>query len=135
MSRIASLACAVLLTATPFGASVALAASSTDTTVPVAPDVTFTANSTEVTDSTMVTDSTYVYDLENEPSQCINSNPRPGCGKKPEQAGDRGGSLQYLTFLLMLTGVGIIGTVLIRNVIKRDRAIAEQMKKDEHSAH
>jgi hypothetical protein len=69
-----------------------------------------------------------VYDLENEPSNCIGFLPKPGCGKKPQQAGDRGGSLQYLTFGIMILGVGTIGTVLVRNVIKRDRAIAEQLK-------
>ena len=116
MPRFASLACAVLLTTAPFGAAVAHASDSTDTTV----------------DTTVpVTDSTYVYDLENEPSECFGFLPKPGCGKKPVQAGDRGGSLQYLTFLAMLLGVGTVATVLIRNVIKRDRAIATQMKKDE----
>ena len=94
------------------------------------------AHATDSTDSTVattvpVTDSTYVYDLENEPSECVGFLPKPGCGKKPTQAGDRGGSLQYLTFLVMILGVGTVATVLIRNVIKRDRAIAEQMKKDE----
>jgi hypothetical protein len=69
-----------------------------------------------------------VYDLENEPSNCIGFLPKPGCGKKPQQAGDRGGSLQYLTFGIMILGVGTIGTVLVRNVIKRDRAIAERLK-------
>jgi hypothetical protein len=36
--------------------------------------------------------------------------------------------MQYTVFLVMLAGVGVIGTVLVRNVIRRDRAIAEQMK-------
>jgi len=31
----------------------------------------------------------------------------------------------------MLTGVGFIGSVLIRNVIRRDRAIAEKMSQSE----
>jgi hypothetical protein len=30
----------------------------------------------------------------------------------------------------MLAGVGVVGSVLIRNVIRRDRAIAEQMSQD-----
>lgn len=116
MPRLASLACAVLLTTAPFGAAVAHATDSTDTTIPASPD------------------STFVYNLENEPSQCIGFLPKPGCGKAPEQAGDRGGSLQILTFLIMLSGVGVIATVLIRNVIKRDRAIAAQMAKDENAS-
>lgn len=116
MPRLASLACAVLLTTAPFGTAVAHATDSTDTTIPSSPD------------------STFVYNLENEPSQCIGFLPKPGCGKAPEQAGDRGGSLQVLTFLIMLAGVGVIATVLIRNVIKRDRAIADQMAKDENAS-
>lgn len=116
MPRLASLACAVLLTTAPFGAAVAHATDSTDTTIPSSPD------------------STFVYNLDNEPSQCIGFLPKPGCGKAPEQAGDRGGPLQVLTFLIMLAGVGVIGTVLIRNVIKRDRAIAAQMAKDENAS-
>lgn len=115
MPRFASLACAVLLTIAPFGTAAAFASDSTDTTVPPSPD------------------STYVYDLDNEPSECIGFLPKPGCGKAPQQAGDRGGSLQILTFVVMLTGVGVIATVLIRNVIKRDRAIAARMAQDENS--
>ncbi|MGA0117864.1 MAG: hypothetical protein ACO3JF_05675 [Ilumatobacteraceae bacterium] len=110
MPRIAVSACAVLLTIAPFGLSAVHATDSSDTTIPSSPD------------------STAVYDLEKEPSECIGFLPKPGCGKKPEQAGDRGGSLQYLTFGIMLVGVGIVGTVLTRNVMKRDKAMAEQLK-------
>ena len=78
-----------------------------------------------------MTDTTYVYDLVNEPSECINSNPRPDCGKKPQSSGDRGGWMQYTVFLVMLAGVGVVGSVLIRNVIRRDRAIAEKMSQGE----
>lgn len=131
MPRLASIACAVLLTAAPCSATIAHATDSTDTTVPRA---NASVTPAEVTDTTSVTESTYVYDLENEPSNCIGFLPKPGCGKAPQQAGDRGGSLQILTFLVMLTGVGVIATVLIRNVIKRDRAIAAQMAKDENAA-
>jgi hypothetical protein len=31
----------------------------------------------------------------------------------------------------MLAGVGVVGSVLIRNVIRRDRAIAERMSQNE----
>ena len=114
MPRIASITCAVLLTLAQFGLSAVHAA---DTP----------------TDSTVadVTDSTYVYDLVNEPSECINSNPRPDCGKKPQSSGDRGGWMQYTVFLVMLGGVGAVSSVLIRNVIRRDRAIAEKMSQNE----
>jgi hypothetical protein len=72
-----------------------------------------------------------VYDLVNEPSECINSNPRPDCGKKPQSSGDRGGWMQYTVFLVMIAGVGVVGSVLIRNVIRRDRAIAEKMSQSQ----
>ena len=116
MSRFASLTCAVLLTVAPFGANAVQAADSVDTTLPTSPD------------------STFVYDLDKEPSDCIGFLPKPGCGKEPQQAGDRGGSLQYLTFIVMITGVGIIGTVLIRNVIKRDRAMSAKMAEKENTS-
>jgi len=116
MPRIAPIACAVLLTLAPFGISAVRAADApTDSTVA----------------TTEVTDTTYVYDLVNEPSECLNSNPRPNCGKKPQSSGDRGGWMQYTVFLIMLAGVGVVGSVLIRNVIRRDRAIAERMSQDE----
>ena len=114
MPRIASITCAVLLTLAPFGLSAVHAA---DTP----------ANSTVAE----VTDTTYVYDLVNDPSECINSNPRPNCGKKPQSSGDRGGWMQYTVFLVMLGGVGAVSSVLIRNVIRRDRAIAEKMSQNE----
>ena len=110
MPRIAAVACATFLTCVPFGISSVAASDVSDTTVPQAPD------------------STYVYDLEREPDDCIGFLPKPGCGKKPEQAGDRGGSLQYATFGIMIGGLAVFGTVLARNVMKRDRAIADQMK-------
>ncbi len=114
MPRIAPITCAVLFTLAPFGLSVVRAADTpTDSTV------------------AEVTDTTYVYDLVNEPSECINSNPRPDCGKKPQSSGDRGGWMQYTVFLVMLGGVGAVSSVLIRNVIRRDRAIAEKMSQNE----
>ena len=61
---------------------------------------------------------TGVYDLEKDPDDCIGFLPKPGCGKAPEQAGDRGGALQYSVFALMLGGLGIIGTVVICNAGK-----------------
>ena len=116
MPRFTPVICAALLVVAPFGANAVHAADTVDTTIPTSPD------------------STFVYDLDKEPSDCIGFLPKPGCGKKPEQAGDRGGSLQYLTFIVMIAGLGVIATVLIRNVIKRDRAMAAQMKKDEPSS-
>ena len=57
-----------------------------------------------------------VYDLENEPSQCIGLLPRPGCGKEPQDAGERGGALQYATFGLMIAGLGVIGAGMVRGI-------------------
>jgi len=39
--------------------------------------------------------------------------------------------MQYTVFLVMLGGVGAVSSVLIRNVIRRDRAIAEKMSQNE----
>lgn len=115
MPRLRPLACAVVLTIAPFVAT-NVQASSTDLLL-------------DTVDTTVpVTEPSYVYDLEKEPSECIGFLPKPGCGKKPEQAGDRGGALQYLVFGIMLSGLTVIGTVLVRNVIKRDRAMNEEMK-------
>lgn len=98
------------LLADPFAASAeaTVAPATTETTVPI-------------------TDDTFVYDLDKDPSECIGFLPRPGCGKEPEQAGDRGGALQYVVMAIMLAGIGVIGSVLVRNVIKRDRAMAARM--------
>jgi len=59
------------------------------------------------------------YDLENEPSQCIGLLPRPGCGKEPEDAGDRGGAMQYTVFGLMRAGLGVIGAGMVRGIRKQ----------------
>ena len=79
-------------------------------------------------------DTVYQYDLENDPSECINFLPRPNCGKVPEDAGERGGALQYATFGVMLAGIGVIAFVVGRNVIRRDRemnrALAEKNTTD-----
>lgn len=115
MPRFATFTCAVVLTVAPFAL----------------PSASATQNDRTVDTTVPVTEPTFVYDLEKEPSDCIGFLPKPGCGKAPEQSGDRGGVMQYVVFAVMLTGVGVIASVLIRNVIKRDRAIAEQMTKSD----
>jgi hypothetical protein len=115
MPRFASITCAVLLTVAPFSASVVHAESTTDTTIPV-----------------LETSDTSPYNnLQNEPALCVNSNPRPGCGMKPQASGDRGGWMQYTVFGVMIAALSVIGTVLVRNVIKRDRAISAQVSDSE----
>jgi hypothetical protein len=68
----------------------------------------------------------YGYDLENDPENCINFLPRPDCGREPQQAGDRGGALQFALFGIVLAALGTIGTVIVRNVVRRDKALAAQ---------
>ena len=80
-----------------------------------------------------ITDSTAVWRIENDPSACINSNPRPNCGYKPTDAGERGGALQVSLFFIMLGAIAVIGTVIFRNIVKRDRAIAADLARRESS--
>lgn len=58
------------------------------------------------------------YDLDNEPSECIGFLPKPDCGKKPQDAGERGGALQYLVFAIMIAGLTIVGIGITRGVKK-----------------
>ena len=62
-----------------------------------------------------------VYDLENEPSECIGFLPKPGCGKAPEDAGERGGALQYAVFAIMIAGLCVVGFGITRTVRKQKR--------------
>ena len=59
------------------------------------------------------------YDLENEPSECIGFLPKPGCGKKPEDAGERGGAMQYLVFAIMIAGLTVVGIGITRGIKKQ----------------
>ena len=81
-----------------------------------------------------VTDSTAVWRLENDPSECINSNPRPNCGYKPTDAGERGGALQVSLFFIMMGAIAVIGTVIGRNIVRRDRAIAAELARRESAS-
>jgi hypothetical protein len=47
--------------------------------------------------------------LEHDLSECISALPPPGCGYKPQQAGDRGGWMQWTLFGMMLVGLAFIG--------------------------
>lgn len=80
-------------------------------------------------DEMSTTDTTvYVYPLEGDVSDCIGLLPKPGCGIEPTQAGDRGGTLQFAVFGLIIIGLAVIFTVVFRNVLKRDRERAEPTK-------
>lgn len=64
-------------------------------------------------------------DLERDLSECISAVPKPGCGREPTQAGDRGGSLQLALFGVMMAGIVVIGWRVSTAVRARDRAGAE----------
>lgn len=66
------------------------------------------------------------YDLVRPPSECIGFLPAPDCGKEPTDAGERGGTLQYVTFGVILAGLAFIFTVVFRNVVRSDRNKAER---------
>lgn len=76
------------------------------------------------TDTDTVTDTTAGWRIENDPSECLGFLPRPGCGYEPTDAGERGGSLQITLFLVMIGALAVIGTVIARNVVRRDRAMS-----------
>jgi len=60
-------------------------------------------------------------------SDCIGLYPKPGCGTEPVLSGDRGGSMQYATFGIMITALIIIGVRIARSIAKRDRARDEAL--------
>ena len=70
-----------------------------------------------------VTDTTAGWRIERDPSECLGFLPKPGCGYEPTDAGERGGSLQITLFLVMIGALAVIGTVVARNIIRRDRAL------------
>lgn len=72
--------------------------------------------SSDITDTTL-----YGWGLERDPSECIGLMQKPGCGTKPTDAGERGGSLQIATFGVIILGLVVIFTVVFRNVLRADR--------------
>lgn len=64
-------------------------------------------------------------DLERDLSECISSNPLPGCGREPTSAGDRGGWQQLLLFGIMMGGIAAIFWRIAHAVRSRDRRLAE----------
>ena len=47
---------------------------------------------------------------------------RPNCGTKPQDAGDRGGWLQYLLWALLVAGLTIVFGVVYRSAKRTERA-------------
>lgn len=71
-------------------------------------------------------------DLERDLSECISSNPLPGCGREPTSPGDRGGWQQLLLFGIMMGGIAFIFWRIARSVRARDRnAVATAESNDE----
>ena len=60
-------------------------------------------------------------------SDCIGLYPKPGCGREAVLSGDRGGSMQYATFGIMITALIVIGVRIARSIAKRDRARDEAL--------
>ena len=77
--------------------------------------------SSDITDTTL-----YGWGLERDPSECIGLMQKPGCGTKPTDAGERGGSLQIATFGVIILGLVVIFTVVFRNVLRADRRKASE---------
>ncbi len=47
--------------------------------------------------------------------------PKPNCGAEPVLSGDRGGIMQYVTLGVIVVGLLIIMTVIVRGVMRADR--------------
>ncbi|MEO6125122.1 MAG: hypothetical protein ABIR32_15570 [Ilumatobacteraceae bacterium] len=68
-------------------------------------------------------------DTERNITECLNNSVElPGCGREPQQQGDRGGALQLVTFGLLFVGVGFIFWRVARGIKARDAAIAAKMR-------
>lgn len=46
---------------------------------------------------------------------------KPNCGVKPEQAGDRGGALQYTVWGLLVAGLAVVFAVVFRSAARTNR--------------
>ncbi|MEM9609423.1 MAG: hypothetical protein AAGA99_18505 [Actinomycetota bacterium] len=44
--------------------------------------------------------------------------PQPGQGVEPQESGDRGGAAQIAIFLLIIGGLGLMGTLVVRDMRK-----------------
>lgn len=62
-------------------------------------------------------------DLERSLTECISSNPPPGCGRVPTSPGDRGGWQQLVLFGVMMGGISVIFVRVVRAVRRRDTPV------------
>lgn len=81
-----------------------------------------TVNDTSNTDGPDSTINDFL-DLERSLTECISSNPPPGCGRVPTSPGDRGGWQQLLLFGVMMGGISVIFWRVARAVRRRDTAV------------
>lgn len=65
-----------------------------------------------------------------EPQEGDSIIPDPNSGREPSEAGDRGGALQVLVFVLIVAGVGGIAAKVVRDA---RRASAERAEEDQPS--
>ncbi|MEO5975165.1 MAG: hypothetical protein ABIQ38_08205 [Ilumatobacteraceae bacterium] len=59
--------------------------------------------------------------LSRSADNCVGLYPKPNCGSEPVLSGDRGGIMQYVTLGVIVVGLLIILTVVVRSVIRTDR--------------
>lgn len=62
------------------------------------------------------------YDLDD----CVSAVPKPGCGAAPDESGDRGGWAQYLVLGVLMAGLAVIGTVVVRSTRRTTAARAAE---------
>ena len=105
----ALVATALLLFATP-ASSISATVAPPPVTEPATDVSTTDANTTDVSTTDVATPDTVndFLDLERDVTQCISSNPLPGCGREPTSSGDRGGWQQLLLFGILIVGLGIV---------------------------
>ncbi len=65
-------------------------------------------------------------DLERSLTECISSNPPPGCGRVPTGPGDRGGWQQLALFGVMVSGMSVIFWRVSRAVRQRETPVHDE---------
>jgi hypothetical protein len=54
--------------------------------------------------------------------QCVGLLQKPGCGTEPVLSGDRGGTMQVVTFVVLIVALAVIAVRIARSVSNRDKA-------------
>ena len=111
LALVAALALALLLAGAPFGRAAAA--------TPVGPGVERQEPDAPADDGTGDSERT---ETTPQPAPGADIIPKPNSGRPPTEAGDRGGALQILVFVLIVTGVGGIATAVVRESRRKRRA-------------